>query len=64
MPLALVDPRYKEQQAENESLSNKYLGLYDENDKLQEKFVQMQYKIQQSTQVSIQLLLIDDHDVE
>ena len=33
---------------ERDELSNKYLALYDENDRLQELMADMQYKVQNS----------------
>lgn len=46
--IKVLTERNKELSKENESMSNKYLGLYDENDKLQEMLVSLQYKIQAS----------------
>lgn len=44
--------RNKELTKENESMSNKYLGLYDENDKLNEMLVDLKYRIESSKSVS------------
>ena len=38
--------RNRELTKEHETMSNKYLALYDENDKLQELLNTMQYRIQ------------------
>lgn len=38
--------RNRELRKENEVMSNKYLALYDENDKLQELLNTMQFRIQ------------------
>ena len=43
--LDLVKERMKELRKENEVMSNKYLALYDENDKLQELLNTMQFRI-------------------
>lgn len=44
--LDVVKERNKELVKEHEIMSNKYLALYDENDKLQELLNTMQYRIQ------------------
>ena len=44
--LDVVKERNKELVKEHEVMSNKYLALYDENDKLQELLNTMQYRIQ------------------
>ena len=44
--LDVVKERNKELVKEHETMSNKYLALYDENDKLQELLNTMQYRIQ------------------
>lgn len=44
--LNVVKERNKELVKEHETMSNKYLALYDENDKLQELLNTMQYRIQ------------------
>ena len=41
----MVKERNKELVKEHETMSNKYLALYDENDKLQELLNTMQYRI-------------------
>ena len=47
--IATLTLRNKELAKENESLSTKYLSLYDENDRLQEYLQTLQYKIQNGT---------------
>ena len=44
--LDVVKERNKELRKENEVMSNKYLALYDENDKSQELLKTMQFRIQ------------------
>ena len=47
--IATLTLRNKELAKENESISTKYLSLYDENDRLQEYLQTLQYKIQNGT---------------
>ena len=47
--LNVLKERNRELSKEHETMSNKYLSLYDENDKLQELLNTMQYKIQQAS---------------
>ena len=44
--LDVLKERNRELSKEHETMSNKYLALYDENDKLQELLNTMQYRIQ------------------
>ena len=44
--LDVMKERNRELRKENEVMSNKYLALYDENDKLQELLNTMQFRIQ------------------
>lgn len=44
--LEVMKERNRELTKEHETMSNKYLALYDENDKLQELLNTMQYRIQ------------------
>ena len=46
--LDVLRERNREVTKEHETMSNKYLALYDENDKLQELLNTMQYRIQQA----------------
>lgn len=48
--LEVLKERNKELRKENEVMSNKYLALYDENDKLQELLNTMQFRIQQAAE--------------
>ena len=43
--LDVLKERNRELRQENEVMSNKYLALYDENDKLQELLNTMQFRI-------------------
>ena len=43
--LEVMKERNRELRQENETMSNKYLKLYDENDKLQELLNTMQFRL-------------------